>query len=327
MPVSSLQEFFDECRRWRKVIGKSSQRDRLTLRKDFEHFWKVNADTCTAACKNARDVAFICFYGLAHSNLPIHVDCIAPAVHLLVRDKDTTSAMDVAVSLRYIAREVARVATHPSISAEDKAKLTPEFVELFVTLGIEQINKFFPSTSRHLGRGEDAVHALEFLLSLASGHPSTPVLCERLLTVAALSDIMMTDIVACFGILRVALAMMPPDAAANVAIELMRQVKRKDAKLVNEFHFVKILMTLVRIDKKELQSEKLFEYVVAKACIFVLNASSQHRRLIVGSVRQMLNDRELTHLLRPLSLEVQKNIPEEYELLIRGDIPQIGKDQ
>lgn len=326
--VSSLQDFFAELRRLRRDIGKSSSRDRGLARDELIQFWQGNIGFALASCVNARDVGFVSFYGITDSKMVVPASLIPPAVQLLVRDKDVCNALDTTVSLRYLAREISRVLTSPKSTAEDKAHLSDDFVELFVQHGVERLKHLFISDRRGcVGEPEDAVHGLEFLLSLCNGHRDASMLTEVLLFHAARGDLLMTSVISCFGILRVSMPKLSRETTSELCVELLRAVKRKDDKLKNPFHFLKILMTMVRVDPKYMTHPNLWAYIVAKACIFVPNASPSHQHLMVMSIRKMLNDRGLDAMLNDLALEIQATIPGQYEALIVRPIQSLKPDK
>lgn len=331
MMVSSLPDFFTELRNMRRDVGNASFRDRNIARDNLTRFWNANIGFAMASCVRARDLGFVSFYGVSDSNLRMPPNLIMTAVQLLLRDKDVSSAFDTAVSLRYFAREISRVLTAPQSTAEDKAHLPPDIVSMFVDHGMERLNYFFvPRPGRPessvVGRGEDAVHGLEFILSLGNGSAHAPMLTEVLLLKAARDDILMTSTISCFGILRASMSKLKKPTTAAICLELLRAVKRKDDKLKNSFHFVKILMTMVRIDSEYLRQPALWQYLIVKACIFVPNAAPEQRQLMVMAIRTMLHARELDALLSDLAHEIQHGLPEEYEKLIVGPIRELKRD-
>jgi hypothetical protein len=322
--VNSLQDFFAELRRMRRDIGKASSRDRNLAREDLTRFWSVNIGFAMASCARARDIGFVSFYGISDSHLELPAHLIPSAIQLLVRDAKVCNALDTTVSLRYLSREISRILTSPRATAEDRQFIPPALVTAFVEHGLERLQFLF--VERTVGEPEDAVHGLEFILSLCNGQPSAPMLTEALLLHAARGDMLMTLLIGCFGILRASLPKLERAVSAQICLELLRALKRKDDKLKNPFHFVKVLMTMVRIDSQYLTQPSLWQYIILKACIFVPNASPDHRRLMVMSIRTMLRDRGLEHLLTDLALEVQGTHEDEYEVLIAGPILSLKKD-
>lgn len=316
--VNSLQDFFSDVRRMRRDIGKASSRDRVLARQNLVQFWNVNIGFAMASCVRARDIGFVSFYGVTDSHLELPAHLIPSAIQLLIREADVCNALDTSVSLRYLSREVSRVLTSPKATAEDRSFIPPQLVTTLVEHGLERLQFLF--VTKAIAEPEDAVHGLEFILSLCNGQAAAPALTEVLLLHAARGSAMMTSLISCFGILRASMPKLEHDVSAQICLELLRAVKRKDDKLRNPFHFVKILVTMVRLDSKYLTQPALWQYIILKACIFAPNASREHRRIIVMSIRTMLQARGLDNLLSDLAQEIQGMVPDEYDALIVGPI-------
>ena len=311
----SLDHFFEEIRRQRRLVGHTSAREsRNEARDHLRTFWSDHIRSAVSMSKNARDLGFIAFYGLADSQLALPSECMTIFVSLLTRDEMTCAAMDAVSILHFLGREVNRSraeALHP------ETVVPSELIVLFVALGFRLIARLFASVDRHVGKAEDATHALEFIVYVGMTAPDVSETATKLLRIASLEDMRMTSLISAFALLRVFDKLIDPRDSALIALDLTRRLREKDTRLVNPFHCLKVVNTLTRIPPPGLLQPNLWRYIVSKVAIFAPMTTVDHQDLMVTSVVRSLLARGLLDLAEELLTEVEELAVPEARLLVK----------